>query len=62
MLSVDWRNAYMAKKSYHLLWWLLVLLVMAGTIWYLASRPGETEYTGGILVLAPEIIQCERAA
>ncbi len=52
----------MAKKSYHLLWWLLVLLVMAGTIWYLASRPGETEYTGGILVLTPEIIQCGHAA
>lgn len=52
----------MAKKSYHLLWWLLVLVVMAGVIWYLASNSKKTEYAGGILVQTPEMLQALRAA
>ena len=41
----------MAKKSYRFLWWLLIILVLGGVIWYAVWSGQEQEYKNGTLVM-----------
>ncbi len=41
----------MERKSYRFIWWLLVLVILAGIIWYVVIHNREKEYVDGTLVL-----------
>lgn len=48
----------MVRKSYHFLWWLLMLVIAAGVIWYIGGLHKNKEYKNGTLVrMGQDVVQ-----
>ena len=41
----------MQKKRYQWIWWLLVLMVLAGSLWLFSVRQTGPDYADGTLVM-----------
>lgn len=49
----------MHKNGYQWIWWLLVILILAGVVWYCVIRKEKTDYIGGTLVMHTEEMYVE---
>lgn len=50
--SVD---GIMQKKRYQWIWWLLLILVLAGIIWIFSVRQTKPDYVDGTLVMHMDV-------